>query len=220
LQGNPGSQGIQGPTGPTGPTGLTPAIGGSTTHIQYNNNGSLSGDSNLTWTASGSGRNLIVGGSDGTANHGIVSRFFNFNSSGTTIYYNVASTWISFDIASGQKFRIANNGDVTAAGDVIAYGVSDIRLKNNIKVIDKALNKVLQLEGITYNWNNIAAEKIEKSTTERESGIIAQQVKEVLPEAVSERADGYLGVRYEKLIPLLVQAIKELKEEVEELKNR
>jgi hypothetical protein len=112
------------------------------------------------------------------------------------------------------------SGEVNATGDVIAFGTSDRNLKQNITIIDKALDKVLALDGITFNWNNTAVNILNKNSEIREPGVIAQQVQEVLPEAVSLREDGYLGVRYEKLVPLLIQAIKELKQEVDELKKK
>ena len=100
--------------------------------------------------------------------------------------------------------------------DITAYYTSDERLKTQIKKIDNALAKTLSLDGVTFNWNDLA---IGKDTTERESGVLAQQVILALPEAVAERENGYLAVRYEKLVPLLIEAIKELKAEVDALKK-
>lgn len=112
----------------------------------------------------------------------------------------------------GQEFNlkvltILGNGDVKAEGDVVAYNSSDSRLKKNIEVIPDALEKIKQLQGVTFNWNDLALNKDQEN---KQVGLLAQQVKKVLPEAVNLRTDGYLGVDYEKLVPLLVQAINEL----------
>ena len=107
-------------------------------------------------------------------------------------------------------------GFIKSAADITAYYTSDERLKTQIKKIDNALAKTLSLDGVTFNWNDLA---IGKDTTERESGVLAQQVILALPEAVAERENGYLAVRYEKLVPLLIEAIKELKAEVDALKK-
>ena len=72
------------------------------------------------------------------------------------------------------------------------------------------------LDGITYNWNDLATDK---DRNVREPGVIAQQVQEALPEAVTTRDNGYLAVRYERIIPLLIQAIKELNIKVNENKS-
>jgi hypothetical protein len=107
-------------------------------------------------------------------------------------------------------------GSVLANGDITAYYTSDQRLKTNLQKIDNALDKVDQLEGITFNWNELATGK---NMSVREAGLLAQQVNTVLPEAVSTRADGYMAVQYEKTIPLLIEAIKELKAEINQLKK-
>ena len=109
---------------------------------------------------------------------------------------------------------LSTTGDITStAGDIIAYSASDQRLKDNITPIPNALTKVLSISGNTFDWN-------EKSDKEgNDVGVIAQEILEVLPEAVTTRDTGYLAVRYEKLVPLLIEAIKELKAEVEELKG-
>jgi hypothetical protein len=107
-------------------------------------------------------------------------------------------------------------GFIKSAADITAYYTSDSRLKTKIEKIDNALAKTLSLDGVTFNWNDLA---IGKDTTERESGVLAQQVILALPEAVAERENGYLAVRYEKLVPLLIEAIKELKAEVDALKK-
>jgi hypothetical protein len=141
------------------------------------------------------------------------------------MYWFSSGGTINVDYNKTTRLRIGDTGiivvgSVDASGDVIAYGSSDRNLKENITIIDKALDKVLTLDGITFNWNNVAVSTLNKDSNIREPGVIAQQVQEVLPEAVKLREDGNLGVRYEKLIPLLIEAIKELKQEVDELKKK
>ena len=88
--------------------------------------------------------------------------------------------------------------------DVIAFTSSDKRLKNNIKPIDNALEKLEKISGVLFDWN-------EKSGyTGRDYGVIAQEVEAIMPEIVVTRDNGYKAVKYEKIIPLLIEAIKEL----------
>ena len=111
----------------------------------------------------------------------------------------------------------AVSGEILATGDITAYYSSDERLKGAIETIPNALDKVCQLDGITFNWNDKA---VGKDLVSREAGVIAQQVQKVLPEIVTERDTGYLAVKYEKLVPLLIEAIKELRAEVADLKQK
>jgi len=108
--------------------------------------------------------------------------------------------------------------DVLADGDVVAYNSSDIRLKDNIQVIQGSLDKIDGIRGVEFDWN----EKSPGWARERghDVGVIAQEVEKVLPEVVVKRKSGYLGVDYKRLIPLLVESIKELKQEVENLKKK
>jgi hypothetical protein len=87
-------------------------------------------------------------------------------------------------------------------------------LKDNIIPIDDPLAKVLSISGNTYDWN----EKSNKSG--HDVGVIAQEIQSVLPEAVIERDNGYLAVDYHKIVPLLVEAIKELSHKVEILEQK
>lgn len=109
------------------------------------------------------------------------------------------------------------SGSVLANGDVTAYYTSDKNLKTNVEKIPAGLSKVLMLDGVTFNWNDLAEGK---DKNQREAGVIAQQVAEVLPEAVTTRENGYMAVRYEKLVPLLIEAIKDLKAEIDSLKSK
>lgn len=112
------------------------------------------------------------------------------------------------------------SGAINAGADVTAYAASDIRLKTDIENIPDALAKVNQLNGVTYNWNDLAHEVEHKDTSVREVGVIAQQVDAVLPEVINIRDNGYMAVRYEKMIPLLIEAIKELTEQNRQLAQR
>lgn len=100
-------------------------------------------------------------------------------------------------------------GDVEFAGDVTSS--SDRRLKKDIKRIDDAMGKVAAIEGVTFT----------RIDSNREStGLIAQQVQQVLPQAVHTNKDGMLSVSYGNLVGLLVEAVKELKAEIEALKAK
>ena len=121
-------------------------------------------------------------------------------------------------VNGNNEFRFEADGDFHADGDVIAYSTttaSDRRLKENIEVVPKALDKVQLLNGVTFDW---------KRNGEKSAGVIAQEVLEVLPEAVKEVTPlgggaNYLTVNYHALISILIESIKELKTELEELKG-
>ena len=116
-------------------------------------------------------------------------------------------TWLQVDTTNGQS-KFVN--------DVVAYASSDKRLKENIKNIDNPLEKISMINGITFDWiNNEKAH----SNLGSDIGVIAQEIEEVLPEVVTTRDNGYKAVKYEKIVPLLIEAIKEQQEQIEELKN-
>jgi predicted heme/steroid binding protein len=124
-----------------------------------------------------------------------------------------------------------NDGDTNMRGyyDIIAYA-SDRRLKENVQVIGNAVDKVKQLTGMTYTWNSVGAQYGWSPSSEREAGVFAQDVQAVLPEAVrlapfdnnmgvSKSGQNFLTVKYEKIVPLLIEAIKEQQKQIEDLKS-
>ena len=98
---------------------------------------------------------------------------------------------------------------------MIAFSSSDKRLKTNIVKIDSALSKVSQIGGYHFEWKDID----EAPHQGEDIGVIAQEIEKVLPEIVSERETGYKAVNYQKLTALLIEAVKELKGEIDELKR-
>lgn len=109
-------------------------------------------------------------------------------------------------------------GEIRATNNITAY-FSDERLKTRLGNIENALDKLLTLSGFYYEANETAQALGYKA--KKEVGLSAQEVQKVLPEIVVPAPidEKYLTIHYEKLIPLLVEAIKELKQEVNELKN-
>ncbi len=115
-----------------------------------------------------------------------------------------------------ESARFVHN-KLTCAGDVIAYGSpSDVRLKENIKPIESALDKVSKLQGVTFDWKK--SDSI--LDIKEDIGFIAQDVQKVIPELVRENKDGMLSMRHQGIAPILLEAIKELKAEIEELKKQ
>ena len=100
------------------------------------------------------------------------------------------------------------NGDFTATGNVTAF--SDERLKENVETIEGALDKVSQMRGVTYKF------KSELNDGQRGTGVIAQEMQQVMPEVVQDGE--YLSVAYGNLVGVLIEAVKELKAELDQCK--
>ena len=123
-----------------------------------------------------------------------------------------------------NEFQFQHDGDFHADGDVVAYSttVSDKRLKDNVKTIDSALDKVMKLRGVEFDWNQ------GKRKGTHDLGLIAQEVEEVLPELVREKTlctgeyedneKEFKTVDYDKIVGVLIEAIKEQQEEIDLLK--
>ena len=136
-------------------------------------------------------------------------------------YIAIGTTTIDFVLDGATDMRLENDGDLHVEGDVVGFSttISDKRLKYDIEKIDGALDKVSQLSGYTFSYNK---------NGKRSAGVIAQEVEKVLPSAVENKSlaihtgeEGveYKTVKYDQLHGLLIEAIKELKAEIEELKN-
>ena len=104
-------------------------------------------------------------------------------------------------------------GRVDATNDVVAFSTSDERLKTNIRNIPNALESVMQLNGVLFDWD--PSSYLAHGYEGQDTGLIAQDVIKVLPEVVTMRDNGFLAVKYEKIIGLLVESIKELAIQVE-----
>ena len=144
---------------------------------------------------------------------------------------NIGSGAVSFKIAGGTSL-------LSCAGDITAF-VSDKRLKTDIEIISNPLDKISKITGFTYGWDKEVCDKIKLDTDDkRHIGVYAQDIQAVIPEAVkpapfdtdskgnSISGDNYLTVQYEKIVPLLIESIKEqqtqinlLREEINLLKK-
>ena len=137
--------------------------------------------------------------------------------SGTT-YGTLSRTGSNLIIKSGSTTMLTGSGAnanfagaIVAAGDITAF--SDARLKENVSTIENALDKVDNLRGVNYNM---------KDSDDAKIGVIAQEVEEILPQVVHTSDDEMQtkSVDYGKLCAVLIEAVKELKKEVEELKGK
>jgi len=122
-----------------------------------------------------------------------------------------------------EKFSVRSNGDMYAlgnfyaTGDIVAFYSSDVTVKENIKVIESPLEKINKIKGVTFNWNDEYSEKLK---TKNDIGVIAQDVEQVLPETVITRESGIKAVNYDKLIPLLIESVKELSRKIDNLEKK
>ncbi|HMA78997.1 MAG TPA: tail fiber domain-containing protein, partial [Candidatus Paceibacterota bacterium] len=191
------------------------------------------------------GSGLTGGGTSGsvTLNHADTSSQGSVNNSGTTVIQdisldgfghttNINSTSLSaasFSLGTSDDVRFDSlgigttasgvSGEIRATGDITAH-FSDDRLKTKLGVVADALDKVNLLEGFYYEPNDTAVEL--GYERKRMVGVSAQSVQNVLPEAVKTApiSDEYLTVQYEKLVPMLIEAVKTLSARVEELEGK
>jgi len=115
--------------------------------------------------------------------------------------------------------HVSASGNITgsiieASGDVIAFGSSDRRLKDNITPIENPLEKMDKIGGYTFVWNDN-----QSTYTGKDVGVVAQEIEEILPELVTTRGTGYKAVKYEKIVPLLIESIKELQKKVQKIEE-
>ena len=188
--------------------------------------------SEITITNSSTNTNSFATG--GSLSSGVLtitgnSGFSSFTVSGFSTATNQTRSSLSIDTGDNVQFgglgagTSAASGEVRATGEITAFYSSDIALKENINPIENALNKVMSLGGYNYDWKDSYVEKrggidgyfVRKSDV----GVLAHEIEKVVPEAHATREDGTGAVRYEKIVPLLIEAIKDLNKEIKELKN-
>jgi hypothetical protein len=214
---------------------VTGAVTGTVSSISNHTTNALAeGTNNLYFTqarARGSISALVGGGLSYNATTGVMSipdsyiRGLITGSTGVTYNSTTGAISIGQPVATTSNVQFANiiatgtitaTGAISSNGDITAFASSsDIRKKENITRIDDALNKVVSIGGYTYNF---------LGDNRRITGVIAQELETVLPEAVYEIDDDEFGgkskaVRYGNVIGLLIEAIKELKAEVDELRS-
>ena len=187
--------------GATTNTGTVTSVSGGT-----GLNGTVTGSGSLNLDSDLSQKVNKIGGTTSNAN-----------------YLNMTSpTAYSFVFNNTTEFLFGFSGDFHADGDIVAYSTSvssDIKLKENIQDLEGSLDKITQLKGIKFDWK-------EEKRPNNQLGFIAQEVEKVIPELVTEtdslgerEGENHKVVNYQGVIPVLVEAIKELKAEIEELKN-
>jgi hypothetical protein len=174
-------------------------------------NGQLA-NSTISGISLGSDLNNLTAGSyitynSGSTYNGSTSRTISV--AGTTL--NTANTLVARDASGDFSAGDISCANLTATFEVTAADInstSDVNLKTNIETVENALNTVSQLRGVSFDW---------KETGKGSYGVIAQELEEVLPELVKTGENK--SVNYNGIVGVLIEAIKELKKEVEELKS-
>lgn len=213
-------------------------VAGSNTQVQFNNSGQPAGAAGLTFnntTNSVSISNaLSVGGGTTISGNANISGIVNITGGGgfqALSLYSGGDIWLysagntnSAQIYCDNANEIRTNGNSWVAGSLLVVGdvitnYSDDRLKDKVSSIPNALDKIKALDGFYYIPNKTAINLGIEQNQLQKVGVSAQQVQAVLPEVIknSPYGNGYLTVQYEKLVPLLIEAIKELTAKVEKL---
>ena len=146
-----------------------------------------------------------------------------------TNYVTVTPNFTVPSFAVGDTLTFTNpftapTGDLYINGNITGYAgnVSDAGLKDNVATLEDALGKVKSLRGVSFDWKDEYLNSLgfSEKPQKHDIGLIAQEVKEVLPEVVVEKSDGLLTVKYEKLVSVLIESVKALSDKVDELQNR
>jgi len=196
AKGEPGANGPQGTVaGPQGTDGAKGATGGTGAEFTMTN-----GSNDRVVTATG------AAGINGEAN---------------MIFDGDNLTLSTGALHVGSGVTPTTVGKIQATNDIVAYYSSDARLKSNVVPIPDALNKVMQISGNTFDWIPLSPEqrKTIHGNEGKDIGVIAQEIERVLPEVVTTRDTGFKAVKYDKIVALLIEAIKEQQIQIDQLKN-
>ena len=229
-QGAQGAQGSQGPTGPSGNTGNTGPTGAQGAQGAQGPSGP-SGAQGAQGPQGPTGNTGRTGprGPSPTGAQGAQGSTGNTGPTGPTGPQGVATVLGTTVSSLGVNTAAGITGEIRATSDITAY-YSDIRLKNNIENITNADQKLYSLNGIFFKQNTLA-EKFGYHDYSKQIGLLAQEVQKEIPEAVtiapfdfnghqSRTGEFYLTVRYEKLIPLIIETIKIQQKEIDILTSR
>lgn len=151
---------------------------------------------------------LIVNGINtiGGNNTGVANGYLQVKDGTNTLAFDPNEISCTTNLVISTAGATSLTGDFTASGNITAF--SDIKFKKNIEVIPNALDKIATLNGYTFDRSNM--------DVPRQTGVIAQEVQAVLPEAVTEHAEG-LSVAYGNMVGLLIEGIKEQQEMIDAL---
>ena len=172
----------------------------------------LSGHLEFNSTNAACGDVISTGGND--AVFGLFCSTSSSNNSRITI--NCRNNAGNADVNVAEfKVGASNTPELLVKGDITAFATSDVTLKENVTPISNAIDKVLSISGNTFTWNKKSAYNGEEGT-----GIIAQEIEALgLPGLTTTRENGTKAVRYDRLVPLLIEAIKELSNKVKSLEK-
>ena len=173
---------------------------------------------NIGNTTAASGVDLHAGSSSYIKVDGRLAFGVNASSGSTQVYLDQKGTASDSDRSTLMLSNVSSGG-FECDGDIIAFTSSDRRLKDNIKSIEDPLEKVKTIGGYTYTWNELGGAHSIHDSGDTDVGVIAQEVEKIIPEAVTDRDTGYKAVQYDKLIPLLVECVKEQQDMIEKLQN-
>ena len=202
--------------------GATPTIG-----LTNNTISGIALGSNLATLTIGTGLSgTSYNGSTGVtiANTGVTS---NVAGTGVTVSGATGAVTISIGQAVATSDNVRFNslgigmaatgtaGRIDAANDIVAFSSSDIRFKENIKPIENAIDKIRKISGNTYDWKE--ENKVEHGYEGNDVGVIAQEIEAVLPQLVQTRENGFKAVKYDKLVALLIEGIKEQQTQIHSL---
>ena len=161
---------------------------------------------------------IVARDASGNFSAGTITAALTGNASGSAATFTSTSQNSQFNSVGVGTAGSGTAGEIRATNNITAY-YSDDRLKTRLGKIENALDKLCSLDGFYYEANEIAQALGYK--VQREAGVSAQQMQAILPEIVAPAPidEKYLTVRYERALPLLIEAIKELREEVREIKK-
>lgn len=151
--------------------------------------------------------------------HRIIFHELRFSGSGSSSGTDMV-TFKNGNVGIGTQdpeYTLTVNGSAWAHGGI--WTGSDRRWKKDISPLKDSLNKVMKLQGVRYNWKIKEFSELKFSATPQ-IGLIGQDTEKVIPEVVTTDNNGYKGISYEKLVPVLVEAIKEQQNEIEKLKEK
>lgn len=196
--------------------------------MSFSGNGNFTGNVNIIGAVTMS-NTLLVNGAVTFANQ----MNFSGNGSFSNTLSVTGSTNLSNTLTVAGSTRLLSlgvgttasgtTGEIRAVNNITAYYSSDQTLKENVKNIENALDKLMTINGVEFDWTKEYIDRLggldNYFVRRHDIGVIAQEIEKVLPEIVVTRPDGTKAVKYDRIVALLIEAIKELKAEVDSLKG-